>query len=118
MESNAYILARTMNDYARLLVDLQKADFHFLRVLKGDVRVAVPFLRFEEFSNLVQPHLNAPYNYVDIKYPEENKLMIIFGAKRFVITNLEENEAAKKWAIDMGLSAKEADWTHWFLGRS
>lgn len=114
MESNSYILSWTMNEYDRLLVNLAKASFAFLKEKgKDHVRIAVPFSRWEEFADLVQPHLNAPYNYVDITYPED-KLIIIFGVKRFVITNKEENEAAKKWAIDLGLPTKQADWTHWF----
>lgn len=115
MKPNAYILSWTMNEYDRLLVNLEKAGFAFLREEgKDHVRIAVPFSRWEEFTNLVQPHLSTPYNYVDVKYPEENKLIIIFGAKRFVITNKEENEVAKKWAIDLGLPTKQADWSHWF----
>ncbi|MDP4008306.1 MAG: hypothetical protein Q8P68_03895 [Candidatus Peregrinibacteria bacterium] len=115
MKPNAYILDWTMNEYSRLLAQLKEQGFDFQKE-EGEehVRVDVPFFRWEEFANLVQPQLNAPYNYVDIKYPEENKLIIIFGAKRFVITNKEENEAAKKWAIDSGLPTAQADWSNWF----
>ena len=115
MKTNAYILEWTMNDYSRLLVQLKEADFAFKKEPDSEhVRVDVPFSRVDEFADIVEPHINAPYNYVDIKYPEENKLYAIFGAKRFVITNLEENEAAKKWAIDLGLPREQADWSHWF----
>lgn len=104
-----------MNEYDHLLAQLKKQDFAFQKEEgREHVRDNVPFFRWEEFANTVQPHLNAPYNYVDIKYPEEDKLIIIFGAKRFVITRKEENEAAKKWAIEMGLPSKQADWSHWF----
>lgn len=115
MTANAYILDWTMNEYGRLLAQLKEKGFDFQKEEgKEHVCVDVPFLRWEEFANLVQPQLNAPYNYVDIRYPEGNKLIIIFGAKRFVITNKEENEAAKKWAISEGLPTAQADWSHWF----
>ena len=115
MKPNAYILDWTMNEYGRLLAQLKELGFDFQKEEdKEHVRVDVPFFRWEEFANLVQQHLNAPYNYVDISYPKENKLMIIFGAKKFVISNNEENEAAKKWAINQGLPPAQADWSHWF----
>lgn len=104
-----------MNEYDHLLAQLKEHGFVFQKEEgKEHVRADVPFFRWEEFANIVQPHLNAPYNYVDIKYPEENKLIIIFGAKRFLITNKKENEATKKWAIKLGLPMAQADWSHWF----
>lgn len=115
MKPNAFILDWTRNEYGRLLAQLKEQGFAFQKKEgRVHVRVDVPFFRWEEFANLIQPHLNAPYNYVDIKYPEKNKLIIIFGVKRFVITNKEENETAKKWAIDLGLPPAQADWSHWF----
>ncbi|MBI2641864.1 hypothetical protein HYW87_04745 [Candidatus Roizmanbacteria bacterium] len=115
MKPNAYILDWTMNEYGCLLAQLKEQGFAFQKEEGTEhARVDVPFFRWEEFANLVQPRLNAPYNYVDIEYPEENKLIIIFGTKRFVITNKEENVAAKKWAIDLGLPTAQADWSHWF----
>ena len=115
MKPNAYILDWTMNEYDRLLAQLKEQGFAFQKEEgKEHVRVDVPFFRWEEFADLIQQHLNAPYNYVDISYPKENKLMIIFGAKKFVISSKEENEAAKKWAINQGLPTAQADWSHWF----
>ena len=115
MKPNAYILDWTMNEYGRLLAQLKEQSFDFQKEEdKEHVRVAVPFFRWEEFANMVQSHINAPYNYVDISYPDENKLIIIFGTKKFVITNIKENEIAKKWAIDQGLPTAQADWAHWF----
>lgn len=115
MKTNVYVLEWTMNDYSGLLIQLKESDFVFEKEGDSeDIRVDVLFSRREEFANIVQPHLNAPYNYVDIKYPEENQIYMIFGAKRITITNLAENEATKKWAIDLGLPREQADWSHWF----
>lgn len=115
IKTNAYVLGWAMNDYEKLLINLKEAEFYFEKEANSEhARVAVPFSRKEEFADIVQPHINAPFNYVDVKYLEENLIYAIFGAKRITITNLEENEAAKKWAIDLGLPPKQADWSHWF----
>jgi len=115
MTTNAYVLEWAMNDYRALLTKLKGAGFAFEKEPdKEHIRVNVPFSRKEEFADIVQPHINAPYNYVDAKYPEENMIYAVFGAKRIEITNLNENEAAKKWAINLGLPPKQADWSHWF----
>lgn len=115
MKTNAYVLEWTMNDYQRLLAELQEAQFVYIKESDSEhVRVAVPFSRMEEFADIVQPHLNAPFNYVDVKYPKENVIYAVFGVRRIKITNKAENEAAKKWAIDLGLPPEQADWSHWF----
>lgn len=110
MKTNAYILKWTMNDYEGLLARLETGGYEFLLGEdKDDVRVYVPFSRFEEFTKMVQEHLNKPFNYVDISYPEEKKFILAFGAKTFIITTQKELEEAKKWAIDLGLPPAQAD---------
>lgn len=111
MKPNAYILDWTMNEYDRLLARLEDEGFVLQKEDgKEHVRVAVPFSLVDEFAKLVQEHLNAPYNYVDIQYPDEKKTIVVFQNKKFVIENDEQNEAARKWAIDLGLPTAQADW--------
>ena len=105
---NAYILSWTMNEYSALLDELAAKNFD-LQKDKNDVRAAVTFSRYEEFAKIVQKHLNALFNYVDISFPAEKKLIIVFGAKIFVISNKEELEKAKQWAIKLGLPPAQAD---------
>lgn len=115
METNSYILERTMNEYERLLVQIEEAGFIFKKESDDkDVKVSVPFPRIDEFTNIIQSHIDKPFDYVNVNYPKENKLYLIFGAKTIVITNKTENEAAKKWAINLGLPPEQADWAHWF----
>ncbi|MEK7496959.1 MAG: hypothetical protein AAB657_03605 [Patescibacteria group bacterium] len=114
-KTNAYILSSTMNEYELLLAELKQASFDFTKEAdREDVRAYVPFARKEEFANIIQPHLSAPFNYVDVKHPEENQIYAIFGTKRIIITSKAENDAAKKWAIDLGLPPAQAEWSHWF----
>ncbi len=109
MKYNAYILSRIMNNYSNLLEELGAKNFDIQKDHNGDVRAAVVFSRYEEFAKIVQEHLNAPYNYVDISFPKEKRVVIVFGAKIFVISNQEEMEKAKKWAIELGLPPAQAD---------
>ena len=116
MKPNAYILDWTMNEYDRLLARLEDEGFIFQK--EGDkenVRGAVPFSLVDNFTSLVQGHLNAPYNYVDIQYPDEKKTVVVFQNKKFVIENDEQNEMARKFAINLGLPTAQADWAVSFL---
>ena len=89
-----------MNEYELLLAELKQASLILPKKRIGeDVRAYVPFARKEEFANIIQPHLSAPFNYVDVKHPEENQIYAIFGTKRIIITSKAENDAAKKWAM-------------------
>ena len=106
---NAYILQRTITDWDDLLEKLRDGKFEFNKDGDGDIRVVVPLSRYEEFAKIVQAQLNAPYNYVDIGYPEEKVLVVVFEARVFVVKNKVELEEVKKWAIGMGLPPKEAD---------
>lgn len=109
---NAYILSWTMNDYAGLKEELRKAGFEFQKEdADEDIRAKVSFDRIDEFSALIKKHLNAPYNYVDIQFPEEKVTVIVFRDKTFFIHNQEECDAARTWAISIGLPEKQADWS-------
>jgi hypothetical protein len=109
---NAYILDWAMNDYAQLKQELADANFAFAKEgEKEHIRVAVPFGRVKEFGSLCQTHLNSPYNYVDIQYPNEKKTVIIFQQDIFMISSQEENEKVKRWAISLGLPPEQADWS-------
>ncbi len=112
MDFNAYILDWTINEYDGLLATLQEDGFSLQREdHKPHVRVAVPFSRVKEFAELIQSHLNAPFNYVDIQYLDLKKVVILFQGKTFIIESKEQNEEVKKWAINLGLPPKQADWT-------
>jgi hypothetical protein len=111
MKSSAYILDWTMNDYPLLLDQLKDHDFEFEKEKnKEHVNVIVPLSQIDEFSKIIQNHLNAPFNYVDIQYPAEKKTVLIFQNKKFIIENKEQNDQVIKWAIDHGLPEKQAQW--------
>jgi hypothetical protein len=111
MQYNAYILDWTMNDYETLKKKLNAHGFDFVHERnKSHIRVHVPFSRWEEFGEMVRAHLNTPYSYVDIQYPEKRKTILVFGERIESISNAQENEAARKWAIARGLPPAQADW--------
>ena len=86
MNLNAYILDWTMNEYNHLLAQLKEQNFSFQKEDNEEhIRVDVPFSRIDEFTKSIQGHLNAPFNYVDIQYPNERKTVVIFQNKKFII---------------------------------
>jgi hypothetical protein len=108
---NAYILDWTMDGFARLKQELAAASFPFVEEDgSGNIRVAVPFQRMQEFAALCQKRLNAPFNYVDIQYPGERQTVIVFRANTFIITSHDENERVRQWAIGLGLPPEQSDW--------
>ena len=108
---NAYILDWTMNEYDKLKQKLTEQGFVFKKEENNEhVRVAVPFEKINGFSQIVQAHLNATHNYVDIQYPDKKQTVVIFQEKQYNITNDQENEEAKQWAISIGLPVEQADW--------
>ena len=111
MKKNAYILDWTMNDYDNLLASLKQLGLNYEKESeKNHVRVDVPFSKINPFVSLVQKHLNAPFNYVDIQYPKKKKSIIVFQKNRFNIESDDQNEVVRKWAIDLGLPPAQADW--------
>jgi len=111
MKYNAYILDWTMNDYGGLKQEITEAGFDFVKEKgKNHIRVEVQFVRLQEFVQMMQGHLNAPYNYVDTQFPKEKKTVIVFSERMAVISNAKENEAVKQWAIAKGLPPQQADW--------
>jgi hypothetical protein len=108
---NAYILDWTMNNYDHLKSELADFGFSFVNETGTEhIRAAVPFERFTAFARLCQQHLNTPFNYVDIQFPDEKTTVIVFQKAIFVITDAHENEKVKQWAIDLGLPPEQADW--------
>ena len=111
MTHNAYVLDWTMDDYGGLKAALSEAGFAFDREAPEEhIRVTVPFARVEAFARLCQPHLNAPFNYIDVQYPDEGKTVIIFREALFNIADAEENRRVQQWAIAQGLPPAQADW--------
>ncbi|MSR85717.1 hypothetical protein EXS71_04790 [Candidatus Uhrbacteria bacterium] len=109
--NNAYILERTMNDYAELKQALEQGGFTYQKEeADEDVTVTVPADQVGEFATVVQKHLNAPYNYVDVKFPNEKTTAIIFADRIYRINNPVIDEEAKVWAISIGLPKEQADW--------
>lgn len=109
MQTNAFILDWTMDEYSRLKQELAEAGFEF--VPEGEhIRVSVPFARVDQFAAITRPYLNAPYNYIDVQFPAEKKTMIIFREQVFVIEDDEQNERVKTWALNQGLPPHQADW--------
>lgn len=111
MSLNAYILDWTMNEYEQLLARLEEHNFLYQKEPDNNhVRVDVPFYKINDFADIVQTHLNAPFNYVDIQYSHEMKTVVIFQNKHFLIENDQQNEKVKNWAINIGLPVEQADW--------
>ena len=111
MTLNAFVLDWTMDQYEQLKDELAGAQFVFEPEGETNhIRVAVPFEQVGAFAELCQKHLNRAVNYVDIQYPDQKTTVIIFQAATHFITNSEENEKVKTWAIQMGLPPEQADW--------
>ncbi len=111
MNFNAYILDWSMDDYAQLRQKLAKANLAFEQEQQSEhIRVAVPFSRAHEFASLCRAHLNSPFNYVDVQYPNEKKTVIVFKQETFIVSSSEDNERVKAWAIRMGLPTAQVDW--------
>jgi len=109
MQFNAYILNWTMNDYPALKAVLAASGIA-VQPDDDDIRLAVPFERLHEISLLLQAHLNAPYNYVDIQFPDLRTTVIVFQQRIFTIRSAAENAEAQHWAIAQGLPPEQADW--------
>ena len=109
--NNAYILERTINNYAELKQALEQAGFAYQKEeTDEDVTVMISTDRVDEFAAIVQPYLNAPYNYVDVKFPDDKTTVIIFPGRIYRINNPTIDAEAKIWAISIGLPKKEAEW--------
>ena len=111
MDTNAFILDWTMDDYGGLLQALIEARFSYRKETGTEhVRVEVPHGRVTEYASLCQSHLNAPFNYVDVQFPAERQTVIVFRQKVFINANMEENAQAVQWALAQGLPEAQADW--------
>jgi hypothetical protein len=111
MQTNAYILDWTMNDFAGLKTSLSHDGFEFLKDDdKEHIRVGVEFERLDDFAALIQRHLNAAFNYVDVQFSREKVTAVIFRDRLLRITNIEEDQKAKAWAVSIGLPKEQADW--------
>ncbi|HBU27710.1 TPA: hypothetical protein DEB00_01170 [Candidatus Uhrbacteria bacterium] len=108
---NAYILERTMDEYNSLKTELSQAEFVLEKEKDDeDIMVMVDYGRVDAFADIVQKHLNEPFNYVDCQFPEQGLTVLIFLNKMVTIDNEQTNQKVKQWALSIGLSEKEADW--------
>lgn len=115
--NNAYILERTMNDYAKLKESLEKAGFAYQKEQSDeDIMVTVPTDRVDDFAAIVQQHLNAPFNYVDAKFPDDKTTIIVFPDRTYRISNSVVDAEARTWAISIGLPKEQADWPTFYEG--
>ena len=109
--TNAYILDWAMDGYGQLKMDLNEGQFQYEEESgTNHIRVSVSLDKLKNFVSIVQKHLSAPCNYVDIQFPDEGITVIIFSQKIFKITNSEQNNQAKQWAIGQGLPVEQANW--------
>lgn len=100
-----------MNDFDELKSELMQVDFEFEKAKNSDdIMVNVPLNRIFDFASIIQKYLNKPFNYVDVKFPDQKTTVIIFRERIFEIDNPEVDKNAKEWAISIGLPEKEADW--------
>ena len=114
-EKKAYILDWTMNDYAVLKKQLSHSGIVFEKEKDSEhIRAAVPWNDRDTFIDIVQQHLNAPYNYVDVQFPDTKTTVVIFKDRQCVIKDEAENEQVKQWAIEQSLPPEQADWSHSF----
>lgn len=109
MPFNAYVLGWTMNDYPALKAALRASGIP-IQPDAEDIRLAVPFESLHDVGRLLQAHLNAPFNYVDIQFPELKTTVIVFQQRIFTIRSAAENAEAQRWAIEQGLPPEQADW--------
>jgi len=111
MKTNAYILDWTMNDFAGLKTSPARDGFEFVKDHdKEHIRAEVALARLNDFAALLQRHLNAAFNYVDVQYSQEKITAVIFRDRMLRITNIEEDQEAKAWAVSIGLPKEQADW--------
>jgi len=111
METNAYILDWTMNDFTGLKTSLSRDGFEFVKDDdKEHIRIGVKFDRLNDFAALIQRHLNSAFNYVDVQFSREKMTVVIFRDRLLRITNIEEDLKAKAWAVSIGLPKEQADW--------
>jgi hypothetical protein len=111
VDFNAFIVDWTMADYSQLQQTLADSHFAFAKSGADDhLRVAVPFPRVQEFASICQKHLNAPCNYVDVQYPAENKTILVFQQRVFVLASHPDSDEAREWALSQGLPPSQADW--------
>jgi hypothetical protein len=111
METNAYILDWTMNDFTGLKTSLSCDGFEFAKDDdKEHIRIGVKFDRLNDFAALIQRHLNSAFNYVDVQLSREKMTVVIFRDRLLRITNIEEDLKAKAWAVSIGLPKEQADW--------
>lgn len=107
---NAKILLRTVKNIEWLKNSLENGGFEF-EFDEVQIKVNVPFSKIDIFKKIINNSMNAKFNYVNIKFPDEKKNVIVFPAKTFIVDNDISDEIAKNWALSMGLPKPESEWT-------
>ena|SRR3989344_1788551 len=110
---NTKILLRTINDTRELKEQLENSGFK-IQVDDSKLEVEVDYSKIELFQKIIKEHLNAVYNYANVKFPDRKLNILIFPKKNFVINNIEADKNAKEWALSVGLSKPETEWTTFY----
>ncbi len=97
----------------KLETDLKNKGFS-TQVSEEKMAVEVQYSDVEIFGEIIKRYLNAPYNYANVKFPNEKLNVVIFPEKDFIINNEETDKNAKEWALSTGLPKPETDWTTFY----
>ena len=110
---NTKILLRTINDLENLQTDLKNKGFDF-RIDEEKIEVNVEYANIEIFREIIKTYLNAKYNYVNIKFPNQKLNILVFIDKTFFVNDKAIDISAKEWALSIGLSKPETEWTTFY----
>ncbi|OHA16185.1 MAG: hypothetical protein A3G52_05045 [Candidatus Taylorbacteria bacterium RIFCSPLOWO2_12_FULL_43_20] len=110
---NTKILLRTLTEPHELQKELGAYNLEYQ--LEGDtLKVSVLHTDIETFQKIITKYLSAPYNYVNIKFPDKKSNVLIFPNRTFLIFDEETDRAVKEWALSIGLSKPETEWTTFY----
>lgn len=110
---NTKILLRTLTNQNELQNNLKTNNFNF-QLEEENLRVEVPYADVKVFEGIIQKYLNAPYNYANVKFPDKKLNIIVFPNKIFLVSDKQTDSAAKEWALAIGLSKPETEWTTFY----
>jgi len=110
---NTKILIRTIDRIEEFGSDIKNSGLN-CQTSEDEVHIDVAYSDLEKFSKIIRKYLNAPYNYVNVKFPDKKLNVLIFPNKDFVISDKSSDMVAKDWALTIGLSEPETHWTTFY----